>query len=237
MTLRSTITATLSGVLDLIYPPYCLVCEKAGSDYLCSDCLADVALIEPPMCRRCGTPSERIICVECSSRDFAFERSASVGVYEGPLRAAIHALKFDGHGVVARPLADLMARRFSLTGLMREIDTVVPVPVHRSRIVRRGYNHAEELGRLFCDQTGLGFEPRFLRKRKRTRDQVDLSADRRLENLRGSFVCPRAEPVRGRRVLVIDDIFTTGATLDEAARALRSAGASAVFGFTLARSI
>ncbi|MGC8862025.1 MAG: double zinc ribbon domain-containing protein [Armatimonadota bacterium] len=233
------ISELYTGVLDLVYPPRCLVCGEPGSLYLCEVCIGRIPLIGPPCCRVCGAPvglGERT-CVECRGREYRFEYARCAGIYEGELRRAIHALKYDSHIVMADPLAELMARAFPNTYLAGKVDVVVPVPIHYSKLVERGFNQSEELARRFCTARGLPLEAGALVKVKKTRPQVDLPEDRRAANVEGSFEVPSPERIAGRRVLLIDDVFTTGATLSEAAGALCAAGASSVCAYALARSV
>jgi competence protein ComFC len=243
MHLATTVAQTLrctsdiaQGVLDLVYPPFCVVCEKAGSQYLCAECIEKVQLIEYPYCRTCGAPSETATCRECRDREFAFESGRSAGIYEGVLRDAIHALKFSFHPAVAEPLGDLMAQRFSKLYLSGKVDVIVPVPIHKSRMHVRGFNQSEELARRLCTHIPLPLETGVLYQARKTRHQVDLPQDERASNVRGAFAVRDGRRITGKRVLLIDDVFTTGATLNEAASALRSAGARSVHVYTLARS-
>ena len=227
----------IDGALDLIYPPFCLVCGQAGKNYLCAKCIEKIDIIKPPFCRKCGTPCESYYCSDCRLQEFVFECACSAGIYDGVLSEAIHAFKYKGYGVMADPLAELMARCFPTTYLAGKTDLVMPIPIHSSRMVERGFNQATELTRRFCKMVSLPAEYDVLYKHKKTRHQVELSQELRAINLAGAFRVRHAEKIRGKRVLLIDDVFTTGATLDEAARTLHDAGAKSVSGYMLARSI
>lgn len=227
----------VSGALDLIYPPHCVICREAGEGYLCPTCTEKIDLIVPPVCRKCGTPCERYTCGECEDREYAFESARSAGVFEGVLRDAIHALKYGNHIVMAESLARIMVDAFPSTGFARAVDVIVAVPIHSSRMVDRGFNQSEELAKELGRRVGLPIEASALRKSRKTRHQVELPFDARATNVQGSFATRHADKIRGRRVLLVDDVFTTGSTLDEAARVLLSAGASAVRAYTLAKSL
>mgnify|MGYP001576399541 CR=1 FL=1 len=226
-----------TGLLDLIYPPHCLVCGEAGDDYLCAECVESIIFIEPPYCRKCGIPCESFYCETCKEREFAFECACSVGLFEGVLRETIHVLKYDCSIVMAEPLANLMARSFVDTRLGPKIDVVIPVPIHRKRMLERGFNQSVELARLFCERLSLPLELGVLRKPRETRHQVDLPHDLRATNVAGAFSVCNGGNLAGRNVLLIDDVITTGSTLDEAARTLRASGAGSVYAYTLARSV
>jgi ComF family protein len=237
MMLSSLVRDIYSGLLDLIYPPHCVLCREAGDGYLCPKCSESITTIVPPVCRKCGTPCESYICGECRDREYHFERACSAGVFDGVLREAIHALKYRNLLAVADPLADILVKAFPGTGLAGTVDIVVPIPIHRSRMVDRGFNQSEELARGLASRVGLRVETGVLYKARKTRHQVDLTIDERAVNPRGSFGVRNPERIRGKRVLLVDDVFTTGSTLDEAARVLLEAGASAVRAYTLARSL
>lgn len=231
------IPGVLSGALDLIYPPHCVICREAGEGYLCPACTEKIDLIVPPVCRKCGTPCERYTCGECEGREYAFECARSAGIFDGVLRDAIHALKYGNHIVMVEPLARIMIDAFPSTYFARAVDVLVPIPIHFSRMVDRGFNQSEELAKELARRVGLPVEASVLRKRRKTKHQVELPFDARAINVRGSFAARHAEKIRGRRVLLVDDVFTTGSTLDEAARVLLSAGASSVRAYTLAKSL
>ena len=231
------LTDLYSGLMDLVYPPFCLVCEAAGPDYLCAKCIERIDVIDPPYCRKCGLPCETSVCHDCREHEFVFECARSVGTFDGALRQAIHALKYKRYVVIADPLGELMARHFPSTHLAGQIDVVVPIPIHRSRLIERGFNQAEELSRKFCRRCRLALEPDALEKPEETRHQVDLPKDKRAQNLRDAFKVKSAYKIRGKRVLLVDDVFTTGSTLDEAAKILMNAGAKSVCAYTLARSV
>jgi len=226
-----------SGVLDLIYPPHCVVCRVTDHGYLCPKCIDSMTLIEPPVCYKCGTPCQAFQCDECYQREYAFECARSAGIFDGALRDAIHALKYRNHEAAAEPLAEIMARAFAGTGLARSADVLIPIPIHNSRLLERGFNQSEVLARMLGRRIGVPLAASVLSKRRKTRHQVDLPLDERGINIRDSFSVKCATETAGKRVLLIDDVFTTGSTLDEAARVLLAAGAREVRAYTLARSV
>ena len=231
------IRSVYTGLLDLIYPPFCVVCGEAGQDYLCAKCIEKIDVIGRQHCRTCGTPTERFKCTDCEVRQYAFESAASAGVYEGALRHAIHSLKYENRMVLADPLAELMVRCYPDTYLSGRVDVVVPVPIHGSRHVERGFNQARELAERFAAKVRLPVANGALVKTRKTPHQVDLPQDRRYSNVKGVFAVKRPADIAGKRVLLIDDVFTTGSTLSESAQALMDAGAASVCAYTLAKSI
>ena len=237
MALQNLVKDIISGVLDLVYPPHCVICRTAGDGYLCGECMEKIVLIEPPVCRKCGAPCEAYICDECRDREYAFECARSAGIFEDVLREAIHAFKYRKLIVMADPLAEIMARTYPSTGFARSVDLIVPIPIHHSRMLERGFNQSEELALGLAKRIGLPVETGVLCKTKNTKHQVALPFDLRATNVIGSFAVNGAEKIRGKRVLLVDDVFTTGSTLNEAARVLLASGASAVRAYTLAKSI
>lgn len=241
-----------AGILDLIYPPHCLICRAADEDYLCAECIEQINPITPPFCRKCGgVPGTKSagpsfppfeggtkggMCADCQAREYHFEVSRSAAIYEGVLRDAVHQLKYMNHIGIAEPLAEIMARALPDANLPR-VDVAIPIPIHASRLLRRGFNQSEELARLFCKRVDLPLENGVLRKSKKTKRQMELPFDLRVSNVQGSFRASHEERIRGKRVLLIDDVFTTGSTLDEAAKVLLQAGAASVSAYTLSKSL
>lgn len=220
------------ALVDLFYPQRCVGCGSRARDLLCAGCYEALPVIEPPTCRRCGVPTafDTPVCEECKGRDLLFDSAQAPLRYEGVGEGIVHALKYRGYLTVApRLAAPLMLGATRATG---RFEAVVPVPLHRSRLARRGFNQAAVLGR----EVARGLDAEFLetlRTVRATRDQVELTAAGRRANVRGAF---QAESrVRGR-VLLVDDVLTTGATLSEGARVLKDAGAEEVHALSLCRA-
>ena len=169
--------------------------------------------------------------------EYYFESAASAGVYEGTLKEAIHQLKYSSRIVLADPLAEIMVRSFPDTRLSGKIDIVVPIPIHRSRHLERGFNQSQELASRFCNRLGFNLSTNSLVKTKKTPHQASLPHDLRYTNVQGVFRVHNAVSIAGKAVLLIDDVITTGSTLNEAAKTLTTAGAISVYAYTLARSI
>lgn len=226
-----------SGLLDLVYPPHCLICREEGDSYLCAKCVEKIDTIKPPFCRKCGGPSQSFHCGECRDRQYYFESARSAGIFEGVLRDAIHALKYLNHIAIADPLAEVMAQAFQDSGLAGRADVAIPIPIHPSRKLGRGFNQSEELARRFANRAHLPLETRVLHKTRKTERQMKLPVDLRASNILGSFSVSHPGKIRGKRILLIDDVYTTGNTLDEAARVLLASGASVVNAYTLSKSL
>jgi len=233
----------LRGVLDIFYPPRCQICRRFTPAPLCPHCLGQITLIQPPVCHHCGVPLDPLAkgpdkCLECLhslSSPITWARSA--GLYEGPLRQAILAFKFLGRRALTVPLADLLVGllKNGLHGVHAAFDLACPVPLHPQRQKERGFNQSELIARYFCQQTGIRLETGLLQRTRPTIPQVMLPPGQRARNVRGAFSLSPQASAKGARILLIDDLYTTGSTLKECARVLRKGAAAEVYVITLAR--
>lgn len=220
-------------LLDLLFPPRCITCSGVGT-WLCARCIERLPYIVGPICERCGLPLQRgLECPGCRRCPVKVNGIHSVLLFEGSARTAIHRLKYRNGRALAKPFGQLMADGWDRCRL--EVDVIVPVPLHARRLRQRGYNQAALLARELARHTGLPLYEEALSRVRHTASQMTLDAAARRDNVRGAFYCTDGQ-LRGQRVLLIDDVCTTGATLDACADALRAAGAVAVWGFTLARA-
>lgn len=221
------------ALLNLLYPPHCVVCERPGA-WLCSDCLALRTPLPAPLCPHCGRPMPTArLCRRCRAGRSQLVAVRSVGAYTTPLREAIHALKYGGMRVLAQPLAALLAEYWQSATIA--VDVIVPVPLHPRRQRYRGYNQAELLACAMAERVGLPVERHGIVRHRDTRSQVGLSVAERHANMQGAFECAGAA-LNGARVLLIDDVLTTGATLEAAAEAAKAGGAAGVWALTVSRA-
>jgi len=221
---------------NLFYPQWCVSCERRASDVLCRGCFEALPFVGYPFCGRCGAPTafEVYGCGECSNRDFGVEDARAPLRYEGVGEELVHTLKYGGYlRIVERVMAPLMAGVLSSCPRGNRFNAVVPVPLHRSRLAKRGFNQAELMARGVARRINAPVLDK-LKVVRRTKDQVELSAGERQANVAGAFAS--RGPVVGR-ILLIDDVFTTGATLSECARVLRKAGAGEIHALTLCRTV
>lgn len=229
----TTLERWWSGVLDLVFPKRCLGCEGFGA-LLCAACRAGIEPLRPPFCRGCGVPARESPCPGCREAPLDVDGLRSIFPYDGLVRTAIIELKYHGLSSLGEELGGWMADQIR-SGVAA--DLVTAVPLHHRRRRSRGYNQAELLARTLGRTLGLRFSAATIQRTKQTSAQAQLS-DRaqRAENVRNAFT---ADPqlVKGRSVLIIDDVATTGATLSACARALKDAGATRVVGLTLAREL
>ena len=219
------------STLDLVFPVHCCGCGREGG-IICAECADGLERLVRPYCGVCAAPGVSGTCQWCLQDPKAFDSLRSPYRFQGSVREAIHALKYRGVRVAAGPLADL------LTGYLARnpvsVDVVVPAPLHPRRLRSRGYNQSALLARGVAAGLGIPLRETLLLRVTDSRPQVEArNRDDRRANVIGGFTCP--EDVRGVRVLLIDDVATTGSTLSECARVLKAAGAPAVYALALAR--
>lgn len=230
----------LDAALALLLAPACAACGAAldhpSRGPVCAGCWSAVVTIAPPLCDGCGDPLaawqaiEPPRCGRCQQGARAITRERAIGAYDGALRAILHALKYDGRRSVAPRLGALLAQ--SGAAVLAGAGVAVPVPLHRSRRRQRGFNQAEDIARALPLPM-----VRALVRRRATASQTDLPAEARRANVRGAFTLARGARVRGAVVVLVDDVSTTGATLEACARVLLAAGAREVRALTAARVV
>lgn len=231
------------AALDTLYPPICLACRAATSEAgaLCSSCWRAMRFIERPFCDRLGTPFEHdlgegLLSPQAVTDPPVFQRARAVARFEdGPARRLVHRLKYSDRGELAAPMGAWMARAGA--DVLAEADAITPVPLHARRLWTRRFNQAAALGREIARRAGKPFEPALLRRIKATRSQVGLSREQRVQNMQGAFRAAPAASVQGRRIALVDDVLTSGATANAAARALLRAGAAQVDLIVFARVV
>lgn len=235
-----------NGVLDVVYPPCCLVCQqRLELGALCSRCIAAIHPLTGPFCDRCGVPipAARSVCEGCEAgREPVYFTSQALGHYQGTLRQAIHRLKYDGRVALAEPLGLLLASSLHETPLLHGptgepagFDRVVPVPLHPTRLRQRGFNQAERIACVVAREYGWPLDTHGLRRLTPTRSQTRLGAIERVQNVKNAFSAATPSRFTGDRVLLIDDVLTTTATVRACSEALLLAGASRIGVAALAR--
>ncbi|MBV9112078.1 MAG: ComF family protein [Hyphomicrobiales bacterium] len=224
-----------AALADIVYPPSCLVCQAATAEprALCAQCWGRLRLIERPYCERLGTPfavdaGAALLSPAAIANPPVYERARAVARYDETARLLAHRLKYGDRLDLAATIANWMARAGA--ELLAEADLIVPVPLHRSRIWKRRFNQAALLADGMARRSGKRFDAFALRRKRPTRPQVGLSRAERRANLTGAFEVGEEDKARvaGLRVLLVDDVLTTGSTANAAARALLRGGAAAV---------
>ncbi len=238
--------AVLDRCLDWLFPPSCPACGRPGRFELCASCLAAVPPVAPPLCPRCGLPFASPAggdhpCAVCLRQPPSFRRAracAAFGQEEtpgNPIRELIHRFKYERDTSLRRPLGHLLAERCAFE--RAECDLVVPVPLHLSRLRWRGFNHAQLLAGELARRRGWPVDVFSVERCRATLPQVGLDADSRRRNVRGAFRVARPKAIAGKRVLLVDDVYTSGATIRECSRALLAGGAASVDVLVLARVV
>ncbi|MGO8740525.1 ComF family protein [Rhodoblastus sp.] len=235
--------------LDLIYPPTCLACRRAVSEHggLCPQCWRAMRFIERPYCERLGTPFETDPAAEAGGRTISaaaladppvFARARAVARFEdGPARQLVHRLKYSDRDELAGPMGLWMARAGA--ELLSDADMLVPIPLHWTRLAHRRFNQAAALARGIEKFSAVPVETGLLVRVKPTPPQVGLTRRLRAQNIQGAFAVPQARKIdaEGRKIVLVDDVMTSGATLNAAARVLLRAGAERVDALIFARVV
>jgi ComF family protein len=238
----------MRALLDFILPPHCRLCAASttGSSipWVCQRCWLAIDYVAPPICAQCGQPfaaplegiaSAAHRCGACLSDPPPFERARAVGLYQGVFRNIIHAMKYQRVYGLVQPLAALLQAQFVSHWGAPWPDALVPVPLHWSRLREREFDQALALARYLSKETGIPVWVDGLVRQRRTASQVGLNAAQRRRNVQGAFRLQEPQACAGKTLLLIDDVYTTGATIRECARLLRQAKAAWVGAYTLAR--
>lgn len=246
---RSLLVKLLDALASLVFPAPCRICEAtlvtASRIPICRECLDSLRPLSTPVCQQCGRPflsalagtAREPLCHGCRRGVYAFDLARSYGVYDAAMVRAITLLKY--HAVTplgawfAARLAELVARQPDSFAA----HVVVPVPLHASRLRERGYNQAELIARPLSKRLCLPLRSYLLVRTKPRPDKLKLTRQERWRSVRGAYITREGTRVDKLRVLLVDDVFTTGATLDACSRALRQAGAASVLGLTVARAV
>lgn len=224
---------SLWGALDLLFPPFCGGCNKPGSRW-CSDCQARVQVLKGILCELCGLPQDKAgICDACLADKPHFRALRAWAVFDDPVRSALHKLKYRRDLSMGDALASQMAS--FARDLNWQVDLLIPIPLGRKRYKERGYNQVGMIAKPLALALNVRYAPKELTRSRETRSQVGLTKSERRQNVRDAFRAGTG--VRGRSILLMDDVSTTGSTLSSGAEALYRAGAREVYAFTVARAL
>lgn len=222
--------------LDLVIPPRCGGCKRWGTRW-CESCQDQLQIIGEDSCPKCGDPNwdgSGIMCGRCCSTKLYYERLSSWVSFKGPIREAVHELKYRHNVGLGEKLAKNMVDLFE--SLRWDVDFIIPVPLGSKRFQERGYNQVLLLARPLAWNLDIPLKRQALSRVRETRSQVGLSREERIVNVQNAFDAKK-QVVYGKRILLMDDVVTTGATINACAKALREAGAEKVFSITLARAV
>lgn len=209
--------------------------------HICPTCKAQMRPLSHPLCQVCGIPFVGVgddhLCGACLKNPPSFDVARAGFLYEGHCRELIHTFKYQNKIHLRRPLVLLVLESLSEFIVSQRPDLVLPVPLHKRRLRSRGFNQAVLLGELLAREFHLPLERRALQRVRWTEPQISLSADERRENVKGAFSVTDCAAVAGKRVMIVDDVLTTGSTVEECSRMLKRAGAAEVMVVTVARAV
>ncbi|MDD2502084.1 MAG: ComF family protein [Geobacter sp.] len=229
---------------NLLLPPRCPICHElvidAGQLHICADCLAALPKLSSPVCSICGIPFNGAgtdhPCSRCLQTPPPYVAARAALRYEGACRDLIHRFKYEYKSHLRRPLGLLTAELLADFATQQQPDLLVPVPLHSSRLRRRGFNQAVLLGEVLSRQWQIPLLRQGLKRTRPTTPQVELTLEQRSHNLHNAFSVTDSNAIRDRRIMLVDDVFTTGSTLAECARILQQAGCHTVSAVTVAHA-
>jgi competence protein ComFC len=244
--LRARFRSSFNAALAFVFPEVCQICERerATTDegFVCPTCWREVRFIKPPFCDRCGLPypgeiTQDFVCSNCHDLELHFSAARSAVTTGGPVLEAIHRYKYQRALWFEPFLADLLIRQAAPELAREPWDAIVPVPLHPTKEREREFNQAARLAVRLSAATGIPARLQLLRRVLPTRTQTQLTREERAANVRHAFQFREVIRLEGQRLIVLDDVFTTGATTSACARRLRQAGASEVCVWTVARGL
>jgi len=242
----TTIRGLLNSTLHFLFPETCQHCRSvratAAQGFICADCRRQVRFIRRPFCERCGLPLDGDLttpfeCSNCREVELHFASARSAVIAKGLTLDLIHRYKYNQALWFEPFLADLLIREAKPELNSSDWDLIVPVPLHPLKLRERGFNQALRLGTLLGRAASIPVEDRLLSRMLPTRTQTSLTRAERAANVRNAFSATKGGALNGARIVVVDDVFTTGATTNACARALQAAGAGRVCVWTLARGL
>lgn len=232
-----------SSALDLLFPEegICFICdeyhEEVKEDHICDECRDKLFFIDENRCPTCGKPTYEVNnsgkCGYCANRSFYFNRAFSALEFRGVLRKTIYRYKFESKPYMYKTFGELMLRAF-IRENVRDIDVIVPVPLHHSRKAERGYNQSQLLAKYLSSKLDIPLDIKNLKRMKSTKIQNKLDRLERQQNVNGAFIVKNSNVFKSKRVLLVDDIFTTGATVNECSRVLSDSGTKEIIVITIA---
>ncbi len=231
----------IEGMLDGLFPPRCPICGQVPKEdgvLACSACKKGLSYIGPPICLVCGVSLKResALCTSCLDQTHIFDRNLSVWEYSTPMKRSLYALKYNNKREYARFYGQEAVRKYGACFAAWGVEAIIPIPLHKSRQRSRGYNQAACFGKEVAKGISIPFRKDLLLRGKETAPQKALSVGERSGNLHQAFYTKK-EKIAYERVLLVDDIYTTGSTLDQGALVLKEAGVKEVFTLTVARAI
>lgn len=252
LTANPSITDRFDWVLDWLYPPRCRACSGRihghDRDYFCASCWERMQLVSHPLCSVCGRPfpnaaGDDHVCGPCLQREPRFKLARAWACYpreeleENPLRQVVQKFKYGRKISLGKPLGRLLAEGCQEFLSACPAEVIVPVPLHPKRLRWRGFNQSVLLARQISRLYEIPLEPFILQRHRETPPQTQLNEAERRKNMRGAFSVHADHPMTGKNILLVDDVYTSGATVNECSRTLKKHGAKDVYVLTLARAV
>lgn len=228
----------LNSLIDLIFPKICFSCDRRlekNEKVLCNKCENSLEIITN-VCDICGSILESENCNICQVNDFYFDKARSIYKYNDTVQKLIHELKYNDFKIIAKFFGRKVNNYFEKFSPFSKIDMIVPVPLHRTKKRSRGFNQSELLASAISDQINIKHIPKLLKRTKFTDSQTKLSRSERQNNVAEAFKVNSKYDVKGKNILVVDDVFTTGSTVNSISRLLREQDVGKIFIFTIARA-
>ncbi len=231
--------------IDFIFPQKCPNCDKQidATQLFCEKCFHQISFIKPPICHRCGLPlscenyhpNDKILCPDCLKKRPTYDLARAVFVYDSFSKTSILKLKYADKMEYALPFTELMQQ--AGRDLFEKTDIIMPVPMHWRRKLKRKYNQADLLGNALAKKVKIPYMSNVLVRSRHTETQENKSFQERNRNVKDAFTITQVNKVKNKHILLIDDVFTTGATVNNCAKALKKAGAKAVYVLTIAKVV
>jgi len=235
--MHNVINRIFEPILNFIYPPYCAICEEPlnKARVVCDECFDEILPVPIPFCQKCGKPlsnDEDITCKRCKENPLFLSYIRGIGIFNEPLRTIIHLFKYQRRISLGERLSNLLTSTFNSSIVLHNTDIIAPVPLHRVRLRERGYNQSEILARGLSKGTGIKYGS-IIKRIRYTRSQALMKdPNERMKNVDGAFKV--VENIAGKNVLIVDDVTTTGATLNAIAKESLKEGAKSISAIVLA---
>lgn len=237
--------AFMESIINIIYPLVCAECHrpnhnKASNSYICDECYRGIKRHIPPFCHKCGRGLSEIksirsgICATCSNRHYYFQEAWSLCSYEGTIKDLIHKFKYNQKIQYKAIFENLLKEFFEAFNILRDVDLIVPIPLHPARLREREYNQSQILASMVAEIIKKPAALDVVTRLKNTRSQIDLDEKRRIKNITGCFAVKNPVQIKSKSILLVDDVLTTGITLSEAARTIKQFSPNKISCLTLA---
>jgi competence protein ComFC len=246
-TLKDFLFRLKDDILDFVYPQSCPICQKSlkkDENLICEECLKTLAILPAPFCPYCRSffeEGEPIVHHNCIGLNHPEDRKIlavrSLGRFDDSLQKLIHQFKYGKKIPLGKHLAESLGQAVAKSETFTECDLVIPVPLHSARHRERGFNQSQVLAEGISEVINIPVLKGVLKRKKNTKDQTYLNAEQRAENVKNAFVIAKPEMISSKKIILVDDVMTTGATLNECAGMLHSAGAKSVLAATLANVV